>query len=308
MMRFTTDRTAFGRHETFPLRYSWLTKGFQALLADPNVFQSDDATVTLGVGKNMVNSIRYWLEAAQLMERRPGGLVTTPVGFAIFDETEGYDPYLEDEATIWLIHWLIASNAELATAWYWFFNRFHKPEFSSQEVATALADFVKSEITTRVATTTVKQDAAIILRMYTQSRGTTRTPIEEALDSPLSLLGLISHLPGAKRYLSCPDSRDGLPLGIFTYAVADYLRATGAREVPIEELMYGRADYPAIGGIFRLTESALMRKLEQMVRAFPINFETRETAGIHQLYLIEERSILTYLDYHYHMQDKEVAA
>jgi hypothetical protein len=63
MMRFSSEKTAFGRHETFPLRYSWLTKGIQALLADPGVFQSDEATVTLGVGKNMVSAIRYWLEA-----------------------------------------------------------------------------------------------------------------------------------------------------------------------------------------------------------------------------------------------------
>ena len=308
MMRFNGERTAFGRHETFPLRYSWLTKGVQTLLTNPGVFQSDEATVTLGVGKNMVAAIRYWLEATQLVERRDGRLILTPVGDAIFDPDKGHDPYLEDEATIWLIHWLIASNAELATAWYWFFNRFHKPEFTSQEVSTALADFVKSDIRTRVATTTVKQDAAIVLRMYTQSRGSTRIPLEEALDSPLSLLGLVSHLPGSKRYQSRPYTREGLPVGIFAYAVADYLRATEAKEVPIEELMYGRGDYPAIGGVFRLTEAALISKLELLVRTFPSNFETRETAGIHQLYLLEEQSRLTYLDYHYRAQAQGVAA
>lgn len=308
MMRFSGDQTAFGRHETFPLRYSWIPKGFQALLADPGVFQSKDATVTLGVGKNMVNAIRYWLEAAQLVERQDGKLVTTPVGMAIFDEETGHDPYLEDEATIWLIHWLIASNAELATAWYWFFNRFHKPEFTSQEVATALSDFVKGEVKTRVAQTTVKQDAAIVLRMYTQSRGNTRTPLEEALDSPLALLRLVSNVPGSKSYQSRPDVREGLPLGIFAYAIADYLRATGAKEVPIEELMYGRSGYPALGGVFRLTEAALVGKLEQIVRAFPNVFETRETAGIHQLYLLEDQTLLPYLDFHYRSHAQGVAA
>jgi len=308
MMRFNSEKTAFGRHETFPLRYSWLTKGIHALLEDSTVFQSDEATVTLGVGKNMVSAIRYWIEAAQLAERRDGQLILTQIGEELFSPGHGYDPYMEDEATIWLIHWLIASNAELATAWYWFFNRFHKPEFTSQEVGAALVDFVKSDIKTRVAASTVKQDAAILLRMYTQSSRSARTPLEEALDSPLSLLGLVSHLPGSKRYQSRPDTRDGLPVGVFAYAVADYLQFTKAKEVPIEELMYGRAAYPAIGGVFRLTEAGLISKLEEMVRVFPGAYETRETAGVHQLYLLEEKPKISYLDHHYSAHYSEVAA
>ena len=188
-MIFNPKTVAFGRHETFPLRYSWLTKGFQALLNDPKIFESPDATVTLGVGKNMVNAIRYWLQATQIVEKTPKGLVITPVGDAIFNEQNGgFDPYLEDEATLWLLHWLLTTNPNQATAWYWFFNQFHKPEFTSQEASTALLDFAKQNITAKFSAGTVKQDATILLRMYVRSKGNTRTPLEEALDSPLSLL------------------------------------------------------------------------------------------------------------------------
>jgi hypothetical protein len=68
-MRFDFERTAFGRHETFALRFGWLTKGAQALIGGEPVFEAEDATVRLGVGKNMVSSIRYWLQAARLIER-----------------------------------------------------------------------------------------------------------------------------------------------------------------------------------------------------------------------------------------------
>ena len=34
---FDPARVAFGRHETFALRYGWLPKGFQALRQDPIV-------------------------------------------------------------------------------------------------------------------------------------------------------------------------------------------------------------------------------------------------------------------------------
>ncbi len=79
-MRFAGDNISFGRHETFPLRYSWLTKGYQALIKNPKIFESQDATVTLRAGKNMAHAIRYWLQAAQIVKRIPKGFVLTSIG------------------------------------------------------------------------------------------------------------------------------------------------------------------------------------------------------------------------------------
>ena len=70
--RLTVGSTAaFGRHESFPLRFGWITKGLDALADDPKIFTREDATVVLGVGKNMVNSIRYWLQATRVATRDP---------------------------------------------------------------------------------------------------------------------------------------------------------------------------------------------------------------------------------------------
>jgi len=307
MTKFTGERASFGRHETFPLRYSWLTKGFHSLLEDPKVFEAEDATVRLGVGKNMVSAIRYWLQATKLVEKRNRGFESTPVGLAVFDY-DGYDPYLEDEATIWLVHWLLATNCDQATAWYWFFNCFHKPEFTGQEVSSALMEFTKRELKGRFAATTVKNDAAILLRMYVQSKGNTRTPLEDALDSPLSMLKLIETIPGTKTYQSVLKPRDTLPIGIFGYAVADLFHNTGASEIPIEELMYGKPGFPALGSVFRLTESGLLTKLEQLVDLMPGKFELRETAGIHQLYQTDKTKGLDFLRYHYKRTARGIAA
>lgn len=306
-MRFNPKKVGFGRHETFALRYSWLTKGFQELQADPEVFTSDEATVTLGVGKNMVNAIRYWLLASRLIEpAKDKGFQPTSIGRAIFGK-KGYDPYLEDEATIWLIHWLISTNPERATAWYWFFNQFHKPEFVSQEVATALFDFV-SQRKLKSAAATVKKDAILVLRMYARSKGNGRTPLEEALDSPLSQLNLISQSPGGRSYASRPADREGLPNGIFGYAIAELFEYMGVNELPIEDLMYSKDGYPSPGAVFRLTESALITKLEKIMHEVPGVFEIRETAGIHQVYLLEKVEPKFFLKLHYESQAQEVAA
>ena len=83
-MDFKPEKTAFGRHESFALRYGWLTKGFQAFEKNKNIFSSPDSIVTLGVGKNMVNSIRHWLRAARLVDITPDKKETTPVRHSNF--------------------------------------------------------------------------------------------------------------------------------------------------------------------------------------------------------------------------------
>ena len=58
----------FSGHETFPFRYPWLKKGFDAVRGNGEVFQREDAITTLGVGKNMVRAIRHWCLAAGVIE------------------------------------------------------------------------------------------------------------------------------------------------------------------------------------------------------------------------------------------------
>jgi len=308
-MNFDPKKVAFGRHESFALRFGWLTKGFQAFEKNNNVFTDDDAVVVLGVGKNMVNSIRHWLRATQLIKIEPDQKETTALGKFIFSEQAGCDPYLEDEATIWLLHWLLATNPALATSWYWFFNLFHKPEFSSQEVANALVDFAKDNIEAKFSVTSVRNDCAVLLRTYVQSKGNMKTPVEETLDSPLSLLRLITYSPATKNYQSRLERRDNLPLGILGFAIADLFQKRSISEIPIEDLMYSRNGHVAPGLLFRLTENGLLTKLEQLIQYIPGIFKLDDTAGVHQLYRLHEFEPLKYLEKHYDvLQQQDKAA
>jgi len=307
-MKFSSDRVSFGRHETFSLRFSWLSKGFFALKKDSTVFDSDDAVVALGVGRNMVSSIRYWLRACQLITPQKPDEATS-IGNFIFDSEIGKDPYIEDEATIWLIHWLLVTNSNMATSLFWFFNKFHKPEFTTEELHTALADFIKDQVVEkkRPTASTVKKDALLLPRMYAQSKGNGRTPLEEALDSPLSLLGLVTQSSG-KTYRSKPMARSNLPTGVFAFAASQLIQEYDVTAIPIEDLMYSRNDYAALGSVFRLTEADLITKLELMVNYLPGHFVIRETAGIHQLYQTKKIDPILYLEKHYTDLEKGEAA
>lgn len=308
-MKFVSDKVSFGRHETFALRFSWLSKGFHTLDKDPDLFSQENAVVSLGVGRNMVSSIYYWLKACQLITpQKPDEPLE--LGTLIFDAKNGLDPYLEDEATIWLVHWLLATSPTLATSWYWFFNKFHKPEFTGQELQTALSDFIKEYVAEkrRPSISTIKNDALLLPRMYTQSKGNKRTPLEEALDSPLSLLGLVTPSSSGRVYSSKPEARPGLPIGIFSFAVSQLMQLRELTAIPIEELMYSRNNYSVPGSVFRLTEIDLITKLELMVRYIPGYYEIRETAGIHQLYRIRKTNSLKYIKKHYQDSKKGIAA
>lgn len=117
-------RVSFSGHETFPFRYTWLKKAVDAVDAEPYALHADDAMVRLGVGKNMVSSIRHWgLATGMLAEgsARRGSrirpLAPTDLGRSLFLDG-GWDPFLEDPGTLWLLHWQLASRPEPATTWY----------------------------------------------------------------------------------------------------------------------------------------------------------------------------------------------
>ena len=107
----------FSGHQSFALRNTWLTKGVLASAQNPRIFSEPDALVILGVGKNMVESIRYWCQATQMVEDVPGtrgACQPSPWGQCFFCGDAAWDPYIEDAGTLWFVHWLLATNRACA--------------------------------------------------------------------------------------------------------------------------------------------------------------------------------------------------
>ena len=112
------ERVTFSGHETFPFRYTWLKKAVDAVDADEYAFHADDAMVKLGVGKNMVASMRHWGMATGMLSEAParrGSRIrpqrATDLGRRLFRDG-GWDPFLEDPGTLWLLHWQLVSVPE----------------------------------------------------------------------------------------------------------------------------------------------------------------------------------------------------
>ena len=219
-MGATTMQHSFSGHETFPFRYPWLKKGYDAALKDGDVFLRDDAITTLGVGKNMVRSIRHWcLAAGILAESQNGGgaLRPTDLGTLLFAD-DGLDPYLEDPATLWLLHYQIASNRARATTWFWTFSYYHEPEFTREALTSALYKWTQTLSGKQVAESSLKRDVEVFLRTYVPSRQSNRDIVEDSLDCPLVELGLITQPGGGQAYQFRRGAQWGLPDGILLYA------------------------------------------------------------------------------------------
>src|SRR5690606_12098349 len=184
----------FGGHEKFAFRYGWLKKGVDAVLTNPSIFSQDLALVKLGVGKNMVRSIRHWCLATNLLAEKPGAgrkqqLEPSPLANR-FLLSEGWDPYLEDIGSYWLIHWELTSNTTRALIWHLLFAQYYKPEFTKQQFAAFCARQLESanvQITTRM----IEREVDCCLRTYVMATRSKKGSFsEDSLDCPLAELEL----------------------------------------------------------------------------------------------------------------------
>lgn len=114
----------FRAHDTFFIRKGWLSKGMKAVKDRPDIFvtKEENPMDVLGLGANMVKSLRYWLTATGLteekIENRRHIQALTEFGEYVIEN----DRYIEELGTLYLIHYKLASNKDEATAWYYFFN------------------------------------------------------------------------------------------------------------------------------------------------------------------------------------------
>lgn len=158
-------RSTFSGHETFHCKSLWLKKGYD-FVKEGKSFNDEDAVVYLGVGKNMVSSIRYWLKTFGIINQDNE---ITPLADYIFDTETGCDPYIEDQQTVWLLHWnMIYTN--YATIYRQIFLNFHKErkDFSKTNIFVFLKrKYLDKKFGNMIWNdNTINRDIAMLIKMY----------------------------------------------------------------------------------------------------------------------------------------------
>lgn len=259
----------FAGHQTFHPRFGWIKKGFDAAAADPDVFNRPDAPVILGVGKNMVEAIRFWCLATRVLKRlpnpdRPRTSITVPTGLGVaLLGDDGLDPYLEDVTSLWVLHWQAVSAVSLLPIWWVAFNDFDAVEFTDEDLTRFCIDAVAATTWSQPNPSSISKDVDCLLRMYTSRDTRGRQTVDDLLDSPFRELGLITPAAsGRDTYRFVRGVKPSLTPAAVTYACLDYLAATDpdARTVSLTRLT---ADGGSPGRLMRLTEKSVLAALEE---------------------------------------------
>lgn len=283
-------RPTLGGHETFVFRDAWLKKGVDAATRQPTIFTDDEALVVLGVGKNMVRSIRHWCLATGTLneittDRKSRGLRPTAFGATLLGDA-GWDPYLEDPGTLWLLHWQLATNMVRGLVWHLVFSAFYEPEFGKKQMATFVGKRLEQM---GVVTTqgTIEREIDCCVRTYSPAiRGVSTIAGDESFDCPLTDLGLLRFLPDDNIYRFSVGPKPTLATPIFGYALLAFLAqvAPTRRTVAIDECVYHEG---SPGQIFKLDENSVVEYLEALSALTDGRLRFQETAGLRQIYLDE---------------------
>lgn len=281
----------FSGHETFACRYAWIPKAYNSLKHDASLFSDENkAMVRLGVGKNMVRAIRFWVQLAKVAEAGDKGLKITEFGELIFGEN-GYDPFLEDIKTLWLIHWnFTTQHLDPMFAWYFMFNKWTTSEFTASEAISAFVQETRKQERS-LSEVTLEQHFQVFLQTYYVSRGRNKAVAEDTLDCPLTELRLIQRTgyrfdEDQKRQVEMYSFRRGrkpeITNALLAYCLLDYWQLYRPNESALT--FRDISVLPnSVGQIFKLDEMDLLDRLEAMNRDSNIPFDYQASAALPRL-------------------------
>ncbi|MDH5719738.1 MAG: DUF4007 family protein [Spirochaetia bacterium] len=251
----------FAKHETFQPRHGWFKKCFDAIICKPNFFQTADAHVKLGVGKNMLKAIYFWGQAFKIVNKKDSAsnLYATKLGRFLFSEN-GLDKYLEDTATLWLLHYFLLKKPTIATAWHFAFHEFFYREFSGDDLLIGLSNYA-AKIQNKTAVSSLIKDVNCILRMYTENIKYYRN-LEDILLSPFNELQLIKKIGNSNKYIFNTNYKRHLPPEIITAVCLDYVSSqeTRTNTISLPKLTHEKG---SPGMAFKINEKIIEEAIEE---------------------------------------------
>jgi len=266
-------KLTFSGHESFHCRSLWLKKGYDFITEDKK-FSNPDAVVDLGVGKNMVSAINFWMRAFGLLSEENK---LSKLADFIFGEN-GVDPYLEYPATLWLLHYhLIKEN--YASMYSIVFNEFRKKRTEFNKVH--LLNFIKAkfeEIKTNYTDATIQRDITVLLRNYIKPQKANKN-LEDLFSGIFIELNLVEQLQKYDEketnwYRIENKERTDLPAEILLYCILD--NDQYGDSIVLDEILHS---YNSIGSVFALTIKDVLSKIEELTKnKYKISFT--DDAGI----------------------------
>lgn len=287
------NKLTFSGHETFHCRQLWLKKGYD-FVKKGNKFTDSEAVVLLGVGKNMVSAIYFWMKAFGLIDKEGN---TTSLADYIFP-SDGKDPYLEDEATLWLLHYHLV-NQGFASIYDLVFNHLRKEKIEfTKDNFLVFAERKANEIGfTQFNRKTAGTDFDVLTKMYIRTTDQVKDK-EDTFSGLLTDLNLIQEEKKYNSIYSIPnESRNNLPEEIILYIILD--KHDFQNSVSLNMLFQDRNQ---VGSVFAITKNALMEKLESVAnnsKYKKYGITLSDHAGIKELQFTSKPNKFEILNHYY---------
>jgi len=306
-------KPTFSGHETFPLRQLWLRKAYEQVaqnltfrqndllegdsdedplkMASKEVFTDSNALERFGVGKNMVASIKHWGLACDVIREgsKKNGYFIGEIGEFLFGD-EACDPFLEHEASLWLVHWLLASRGTKSATWYVLFNFIDPQIFQQRDVVELIQEYAESAQSVR-SKTTIQRDIEVCLKCYAAvpARHTT----EDAAEPLLTELNLIVPA-GTNLYQFNRGPQHSLSSDVFAFALMDFWERwetqlnTTQSTLSFNTIAY---EFGSPGRVFKLSEDALADRLAALSDDTNGFLAWTDTAGLRQVSKLGKESL-----------------
>lgn len=279
-------KLVFSGHESFNCRPLWLKKGYD-FIQEGLDFQQDDAVVELGVGKNMVSSIKFWMKSFSLS---PDTSKLTPIANYLFG-TNGKDKNLEDPTTLWLLHYYLIKNNQ-ASIYSIFFNDFRKlsPEFTKERFEKYLMRYCIEKDSPQ-SENTIERDVRVFLKNYGITVKKERE-IEDEFNSLFAELNLFEKIDNSTFRIKNKD-RNELPYEIVLFLILD--KHENQKSISFYNLMN---DKDSIGNVLVMNEQDLLNKMDEISDEYN-SIVFSDVAGIKELQLKRKLDKWKVLDKYY---------
>lgn len=261
----------FSGHDTFHCKQQWLLKGFSFIndKIDSNFSNTTESITYLGVGKNMVSSVKYWLEAFDITNENK----LTEFSNLIFSNHEGLDRYLENEGTLWLLQYKLC-HKKYATIYNLLFSEYFEDkvnyDFNEEKIIKYILNKLESENVKSISESTLSNDIKVLIRTYLSSSKDVKN-IEEEFNAPLLELNLIENIDNHK--YSLKKTYRSIPLYILAYCILDYANSQNSTSLELDEIR------KILGNYFCITNECLEDLLSQL-NQISTAFVFTDNAGI----------------------------
>lgn len=260
------------RHGSFSIREGWFEKAINSINeSEKSIFTKEIGVATLGIGANMVTSLRYWLVASEIIYEKNSLL--TDFGKLLVE----YDPYLDNDFSWWMIHQHIASNFKNAPIFNIIFNYFHVKNFTKETMNQFVLNYLEENKYDMSNVSQVDSDITVFLKTYIKEK--VKNP-EDNLCSPLGKLGLLRKLSN-NLYNFIQPSHDILPYQVVYNCLINCLDEEEIKNgINIDDLI-SKNNSPS--KIFNMDKNLLHLYLNDMKQEDLVTIN--KTAGLNMLYI-----------------------